>query len=225
MEITFFGHASFLVNTGGKNLVFDPFISPNPNASSINVDEIPADYLLVSHGHGDHVADAEAIGKRTSAKVIGGYEVVTWFEGKGLEGHAMNHGGRWDFDFGSVKLTNAIHSSSFPDGSYGGNVTGFIINSEDKSLYYSGDTALTMDMQLIPRWADLDVAFLCMGDNFTMGVDDALLAAEFIQCDKIIGMHYDTFGFIEIDHEEAINKFKDKGKELILMEIGQTINI
>jgi L-ascorbate metabolism protein UlaG (beta-lactamase superfamily) len=136
----------------------------------------------------------------------------------------MNHGGQWKFDFGTVKYTNAIHSSVLPDGSYGGNPGGFIVSS-DKTFYYSGDTALTMDMKLIADSHKLDVAILPIGDNFTMGIDDAIKAADFINCNKIIGVHYDTFGFIEIDKNEAIEKFKSHGKELILPKIGESIQL
>ncbi|MCH8331255.1 MAG: metal-dependent hydrolase [Bacteroidetes bacterium] len=226
MKITYYGHSTFLINAGGKDLLFDPYISPNERASAINVEEIPADFILLSHGHEDHIADAESIAGRTGATIISGFEVTTWFGGKGLNGHPLNHGGGADFEFGHVKYVNAVHSSNFPDGTYAGNPGGFVINTEEKSFYYSGDTALTYDMKLIPEsGTKLDFAFLCIGDNFTMGPEDAARAAGFIQCNNIIGMHYDTFGFIEIDHEKAINTFSNAGAELTLMEIGQTIDI
>lgn len=225
MELTFYGHACFSVKTQGKTILFDPFISPNPKAAHIDVTTLAADYILLSHGHEDHVADAENIAKRTGAKLVSNFEIVSWYEKKGIENvHPMNHGGKWKFDFGTVKYTNAIHSSMLPDGSYGGNPGGFIVNTE-KSFYYSGDTALTMDMQLIGNSEKLDFAVLPIGDNFTMGIDDAVKAAEFINCNKIIGVHYDTFGYIEINKNEAIDKFKSRGKELILLEIGETIQL
>lgn len=225
MELTFYGHACFSVKTQGKTILFDPFISPNPKAAHIDVTTLAADYILLSHGHEDHVADAENIAKRTGAKLVSNFEIVSWYEKKGIENvHPMNHGGKWKFDFGTVKYTNAIHSSMLPDGSYGGNPGGFIVNTE-KSFYYSGDTALTMDMQLIGNSEKLDFAVLPIGDNFTMGIKDAITAAEFINCNKIIGVHYDTFGYIEINKNEAIDKFKSRGKELILPEIGETIKL
>ncbi|MCH8904144.1 MAG: metal-dependent hydrolase [Bacteroidetes bacterium] len=226
MKLTYYGHACFLANVGGKNLLFDPYITLNELAKNVDTESIPVDYLLLSHGHEDHIADAEAILKRTGAKLISNYEIVTWFGGKGFEdGHPMNHGGAWNFDFGKVKYLNAVHSSVLPDGTYGGNPGGFLIQGVDETFYYAGDTALTMDMKLIPDMAKLNFAILPLGDNFTMGVDDAVKAAEFIQCDKIIGMHYDTFGFIEIDHNEAKDKFKQAGKELFLMNIGETVEV
>lgn|SRR5690606_13785612 len=225
MELTFYGHACFAVKMNGKNVLFDPFISPNPKAAHIDVNTIEADYILISHGHEDHVADAESIAKRTGATVVSNFEIATWYQNKGISKfHPMNHGGQWKFDFGTVKYTNAIHSSVLPDGSYGGNPGGFIVSS-DKTFYYSGDTALTMDMKLIADNHKLDVAILPIGDNFTMGIDDAIKAADFINCNKIIGVHYDTFGFIEIDKNEAIEKFKSHGKELILPKIGESIQL
>jgi L-ascorbate metabolism protein UlaG (beta-lactamase superfamily) len=226
MQFTFYGHACFVVEVGGKKLLFDPFISPNEKASAINVDEIEADYILISHGHEDHIADVESIAKRTGAKLISNFEIISWFGKNGIEnGHPMNHGGSWEFDFGIVKYVNAVHTSSFPDGSYAGNPGGFIITTKEKTFYFAGDTALTMDMKLIGEYENLDFAVLPIGDNFTMGVKDAVIAADFIQCNKIVGIHYDTFGYIEIDHQKAINAFKMKDKELVLLEIGQTIEL
>ncbi len=226
MQFTFYGHACFVVEVEGKKLLFDPFISPNEKASAIDVDEIEADYILISHGHEDHIADVERIAKRTGAKLISNFEIISWFGKKGIEnGHPMNHGGSWEFDFGTVKYINAIHTSSFPDGSYAGNPGGFIVSSKEKTFYYAGDTALTMDMKLIGAYEKLDFAVLPIGDNFTMGVKDAVIAADFIQCDKIVGIHYDTFGYIEIDHAKAVSDFAANQKELTLLEIGQTIEL
>ncbi len=226
MKITYYGHACFGVNVGGKNLLFDPFITHNELAKDVDMTTIPADYILLSHGHDDHVADAMAIAKRTGATIVAAFEVAEWFEKQGAKIHSMNHGGKWNFDFGSVKLVNAVHSSVMPDGSYGGNPVGFVIESADGNFYYSGDTALTMDMQLIPLTCKpLTVALLNLGDNYTMGVDDAVLAADFVKCNKVIGLHYDTFGYIKINHQQAKEKFSAKGKELLLLNIGETISI
>ena len=226
MQFTFYGHACFSVLVNGKNLLFDPFITPNGKAKDINVDEINADYIFVSHGHEDHVADVERIAKRTQATIISNFEIVEWFKTKGLEnGHPMNFGGVWNFNFGKVKYVKADHSSVLPDGTYGGNPGGFIVSTNQGNFYYAGDTALHLDMKLTGEYQKLDFAVLPIGDNFTMGVDDAVLASDFIQCNKIIGVHYDTFPYIEINQEEAKRKFRDKGKELILTEIGQTIKI
>jgi L-ascorbate metabolism protein UlaG (beta-lactamase superfamily) len=137
----------------------------------------------------------------------------------------MNTGVKWTFDFGTVTCTNAVHSSNMPDGCYGANPMGFIVTTPEKTFYYSGDTALTMDMQLIPRWGKLDFAILPIGDNFTMGIDDAIAAAEMIQCQNIVGVHYDTFGFIKIDHEKAKKAFADAGLNLHLIKIGESVDL
>lgn len=227
MRVTYLGHAGFLIEIKGKCLVFDPFVTPNDLAKDIiDVNQIKADYVLLSHGHEDHVADAEVILKNNNATVISNFEVVSWFQGKkGVEkGHPMNFGGAWDFDFGRLKYVKAVHSSVLPDGTYGGNPGGFVIDS-DCNFYYAGDTALTMDMQLIGRQHRLDVAFLPIGDNFTMGVDDAILATEFINCKTIVGMHFDTFGYIKIDHALAKEKFKNAGLKLILPTVGKPFEL
>jgi L-ascorbate metabolism protein UlaG (beta-lactamase superfamily) len=225
MKITFYGHASLGLEIGGKNIIVDPYISPNPKAAHIDVNDLKADYILLTHAHGDHIADVETIAKNTNATIVSNAEIAGHYEQKGLKTHPMNHGGSWNFDFGKVKFVQAIHSSSFPDGSYGGNPGGFVIEGEHKNIYIAGDTALTFDMQLIPLRTSLDLAILPIGNNFTMDVEDAIIASDFVECDKILGYHFDTFGYIEIDHQEAVKKFSDAGKELVLLEIGASIEI
>lgn len=227
MKFTYYGHACFSVNIGGKNILFDPFITGNDLAKHIDINKIEADYMLISHGHGDHVADAPAIARNTDAIIVSSYEIVGWFGDKHgyPKGHPMNLGGEWQFDFGKVKYVNAVHSSVLPDGTYGGNPGGFLVQSAEGNFYYAGDTALTWDMKLIPIFATLQYAVLPIGNNFTMGIDDAVVAAEFIECDTIIGVHYDTFGYIKIDHNEAIRKFAERGKQLLLPKIGETIDV
>jgi len=225
MKITFYGHASLGIEIGGKNIVVDPYISPNPKASHIDVNTLKADYILLTHAHGDHVADVETIAKNTNATIVSNAEIAGYYEQKGFKTHPMNHGGSWNFDFGKVKFVQAIHSSSFPDGSYGGNPGGFVIEGEHKNIYIAGDTALTFDMQLIPLRTSLDLAILPIGNNFTMDVEDAIIASDFVECDKILGYHFDTFGYIEINHQEAVKKFFDAGKDLMLLEIGASIEI
>jgi len=226
MKLTYLGQSAFHLKTNSIDLIFDPMISQNPLAEKIDIKQLKSDYILLTHGHGDHVADAEALATQNSSKIISNYEVVSWYEQKGISGHPMNLGGKFKFDFGTVKYVQAVHSSMLPDGSYGGASGGFVIWNEEKSFYFAGDTALTLDMKLIPLTCPtLDFAILPIGDNFTMGYEDAVLAAEFIQCDKIIGCHYDTFGYIKIDHEAAISEFKNAGKELVLLNIGQSIDL
>ena len=180
---------------------------------------------MLTNAHQDHTLDEEDIAERTGTVIVSNFEIANHYETTGIEVHPMNHGGSWDFDFGTVKYVNAIHSSSFPDGSYGGQPGGFVIEGEHKNIYIAGDTALTMDMKLIPMQTKLDLAILPIGDNFTMGIDDAIIASDFVKCDKILGCHYDTFGYIEIDHEEAKRKFYEKGKDLMLLEIGESIEL
>ncbi|TDE53433.1 metal-dependent hydrolase [Flavobacterium sp. GT3P67] len=225
MKITFYGHASLGIEVGGKHIIVDPYISANPKASHIDIGTLKADYILITHAHGDHILDVEAIAKRTNAVIVSNAEIAGYYSQKGFQSHPMNHGGSWNFDFGKLKYVNAIHSSSFPDGIYGGNPGGFVIEGEHKNVYIAGDTALTMDMQLIPMRTKLDLAILPIGDNFTMDVEEAIVASDFLDCDKILGYHYDTFGYIEIDHEDAIRKFFNKGKDLMLLEIGNSIEL
>lgn len=223
MNLTYYGHSCFGVEVNGKYLLFDPFISQNPLAKNIEIEKIPAAYILISHAHGDHVFDVETIASRTNAKIISNYEIVSYYEKKGLKGHGMNFGGSWQFDFGKVTYVLAVHSSQFPDGAFGGNPGGFIVESNEGNFYFAGDTALTMDMKLIGIRYKLDFALLPIGSNFTMDYFDAATCAEFIGCDKIIGIHYDTFPPIKIDHQKAIDEFGRNGKELLLMKIGETI--
>lgn len=226
MKLTFYGHSSFTVTTGNGTLLFDPYITPNEAAQHIDINSIKGEYILLSHGHSDHVTDAAAIAIKNDATVIAAFEVTEWMGTQGVgKTHGMNTGGKWDFPFGRVKCVNAIHSSSMPDKSYGGNPMGFVVTTKEKNFYYSGDTALTMDMQLIPRWASLDFAILCIGDNFTMGYGDAVEAAKMVQCKTVVGVHYDTFGYIKIDHDAAKKAFADAGIALHLPAIGDTIDL
>ena len=223
MKITFYGHASLGISIADVNILVDPFISANPKASHIDINSLKADYILVTHAHKDHILDVEAIAKRTNAMVISNFEVANHFDALGLETHPMNHGGQWDFEFGNLKYVNAIHTSSFPDGSYGGQPGGFVIEGEHKNVYIAGDTALSYDMKLIPLQTKLDLAVLPIGNNFTMGVRDAIIASNFLECDKVLGYHFDTFGYIEIDHEDAKRQFFDANKDLMLLDIGESI--
>lgn len=225
MKVTYYGHACFAAQVTGKTLLFDPFITGNDLARAIDVKKVPADYILISHGHADHLADAADIAKRTGATIISNYEVTVWFGKQGVpKTHPLNHGGGHRFDFGRVKFVNAIHSSGLPDGTYGGNPGGFVVESTDGNFYYSGDTALTMDMKLIGESTKLIFAALPIGDNFTMGVDDAIKAAEFVRCNEVLGLHYDTFPPIKIDQEAAVEKFRAARKHLRLVLPGESLN-
>lgn len=224
MEITYLGHACFLLSVNQRKILFDPFISANSLAVSVQLNTIMPDYIILTHGHQDHVLDVTSIYRQSEAHIIANYEVSTWFQNQGMDRvYPMNHGGQKTFDFGTLKMVNAVHSSSMPDGSYGGHPAGYVLQSDHFCLYFAGDTALHQDMKQIGEYYQLDVAILPIGDNFTMGVEDALRAADYVECNKIIGMHYDTFPPIVIDHQKAKNLANSQGKELILMQIGSSI--
>jgi L-ascorbate metabolism protein UlaG (beta-lactamase superfamily) len=221
MTVNYLGHSTFLLVIDGIKVLIDPFITPNNLAKHIDTKKIECDYILVTHGHQDHVADLESIAERTKAKIVSSYEVITWCERKGLNNvHPMNLGGKWHFEFGTVKMVYAAHSSVLPDGTYGGPASGFIIKTKNKTIYIAGDTALTQEMKLLADFEKVDYAFLPIGDNFTMGVSEAIIACNFINCKKVIGMHYDTFGYIKIDHQKSIKAFADAGCSLQLLPIS-----
>ena len=225
MEITYLGHASFLFAIGDTKILFDPFISPNPLASEIKIEELKPDFILLSHGHEDHTADVETIARQSGATIVANAEIAGYYQKKGFEKViAMNIGGKMFLPFGAVKMVAAVHSSSFADGSYAGNPAGFVIEAAEKVFYYSGDTALTYDMKLINEEFNIDFAILPIGDHFTMGISDAIRAADFVGTSKIIGMHFDTFPPISIDKTTAVMTAKRADKELILMEIGESIS-
>tara|TARA_Y100000739_G_C20592140_1_gene458450 strand:+ start:400 stop:1086 length:687 start_codon:yes stop_codon:yes gene_type:complete len=226
MNITYYGHSCFLVDLNDIKILFDPFITPNPIANKVDLDSIKADYILISHGHEDHVADVDYIAKRTGAKIISNFEIVSWFASKkGIENnHPINHGGKIELKNGiTAKYVNAIHSSVLPDGTYGGNPGGWVVESTKMSFYYSGDTALTYDMKLLGEYHNLNFAFLCIGDNFTMGIEDSAIAAQFAGVQDVIGMHYDSFGYIEINHHAAKKHYEKNGLNLTLLNINETI--
>ena len=226
MTFTYYGHSCFAIEVNRVNLLFDPFVGYNPLAKDIDVDSIEADFILVSHGHQDHVADAVSIAKRTGATIICSWELMEWFAKQGVQNlHPMNTGGKKTFSFGTVRCVVAQHSSGLPDGSYGGNPMGFVVTTADGNFYYAGDTALTLDMQLIPRWTTIDFAVLPIGDNFTMGAEDAAMAADMVQTQKVIGVHYDTFPYIVIDKHQAEKVFHEHQIELILPSIGESFGI
>ena len=223
MKVTYYGHSCFGVHVGGRHLLFDPFVSENPLAKSVDIKKIPADYILISHGHDDHLLDALEIAEHTGATLVANFEVAECLLKNGASKvQSMNPGGILKADFGSVRVVNAIHSSSFANGDYAGCAAGFVVESAEGSFHYSGDTALTLDMKLISETTQLQFVVLCIGGNFTMGVADAIRAADFLKCDQIMGVHYDTFPQIKIDRDDAREKFKAAGKTLHLLEIGNS---
>jgi len=226
MQLTYFGHSCFLATINGVRVLFDPFISGNPLAKDVNIDAIEADFILLSHGHGDHLADFERIATRTGAKLLAIAEIAGHYGAKGFDGIGANLGGKVQLPFGTVHFVAAAHSSSFPDGSYAGVPVGFVIKtSEGKTFYFAGDTALTYDLKLIKDRHQLDFALLPIGDHYTMGVTDALVAADWVGATELIGMHYDTFPPLVIDHEAAQAEAKAAGKNLRLLHIGETVEL
>ena len=197
IRVTYHGHACFAIAGGGAELLLDPFLSGNPKAD-VRPGEIAADYILVSHAHGDHLGDTFDIARRTGATVIANAEIAGFCTAQGLNTHAMHIGGGYDFPFGRVQLTTAHHGSSFPDGSYGGNPAGFLITIEGQTIYFAGDTGLMYDMKLIGE-AGIELAILPIGDNYTMGPDDALRAVKLLKPDLVVPIHYDAFPVIEQD--------------------------
>lgn len=227
MKIRYFGHACVQLEMDGTLVLFDPFITGNPLAGHIDIMQVQADYILISHAHADHVGDLELIQKTTQAQVVAVVETADWAESIGVPQEkivGMNFGGTMFTTFGKAKMVYALHTNATPDGGYGGQPVGYVLEGAGKRVYFAGDTALTLEMKLL---ADdpLDLAFLPIGDFFTMGVEDAIKAAKFIQCNHIIGIHYDTFPPIKIDKAEAIAKFGEAGIHLELMEIGQELVI
>lgn len=224
---TYYGHSTFAINADGHKIVVDPFFAPNNPLAPTSIDDIEAEFILITHGHGDHIADAVALAKRTGALVITNFEIVNWLAEQGVDnGHGMNMGGGYDFDFGRVKCTIAHHSSALPDGSNGGNPMGFVVTFKSgHTLYIAGDTALTYDMRLIGEDGGVDLAMLPIGDNFTMGPDDAVRAAEFAQAKRVIPVHYNTFPPIKQDPSAFANKLSDVGIECIVLNPGETYTV
>ena len=225
MKFTYYGQSCFSIEADGKKFLFDPFIKSNPLAKDIDTTKIEADYILVSHGHGDHVADLVELAKQTDAQVIAMVEVAGWIKSQGIEKVIDINFGTQMMPFGKLRTVWAVHSSSNPDGSYGGNPAGFVLELEGKQIYFAGDTALTLEMKLLADLYHLDYAILPIGGHYTMGVDDAIMASKFVNCDQVIGVHYDTFPPISIDKEEAVAKFKREDKTLLLPKIGETITL
>ena len=209
LKITWYGHAAFGLDVDGVKLLVDPFLNDNP-AAVVKADAVDADFILISHGHGDHVGDAVAIAERTGALVISTYEIASWFANKGIETHAQHIGGGFHHPFGYLKLTQALHGSMLPDGSYGGNPTGFLLTtSGGERLYLACDTGLFGDMRLIGE-EGIDLAALPIGDNFTMGPDDALRAVKLLEPKHVIPVHYNTWELIEQDPRAWAERVKNE---------------
>lgn len=201
LTLTYYGHSTFTVHADGVNIVLDPFFAPNNPLAPVGSEGIQADFILQTHGHVDHIADTVSIAKRTGALVICNFEIAGWLQNQGVSNvHSMHIGGAFTFPFGRVKMTIAHHGSGLPDGSYGGNPGGFLVQFNDgHDVYFAGDTALTYDLRLIGEAGGVDLALLPIGDNYTMGPDDAVTAAQFVQAKRVIPVHYNTWGVIAQD--------------------------
>jgi L-ascorbate metabolism protein UlaG (beta-lactamase superfamily) len=225
VSVTWLGHGAFALQIGGYDVLLDPFLSGNPTASS-DPGSLPADFILVSHGHGDHVGDTAAIAKRTGAKIITNNEIAIWFRGQGFDAHGQHIGGGHQHPFGYVKLTIAHHGSGLPDGSYGGNPAGFLIKTDDgTTLYFACDTALFYDMKFIGE-EGIDAAFLPIGDNFTMGPDDALKAVKLLEPKVVVPVHFNTWDVIAQDGAAWVKRVNEEtDAEGVLLNPGETLEV
>ena len=220
-KLTFLSHSAWLIETNQHTIVIDPFLEGNPQATMKPAD-INADFIIVTHAHGDHFGDTIPMAQKSGGLIIANNEIANYCIDKGVNAHNMHIGGAREFPFGKVKLTPAWHGSAFPDGSYGGMPTGCLLMIEGKTIYHTGDTGLFMDMQLIGEMNSVDIFLVSIGDNFTMGIDDAVKAVEFVKPRLTIPMHYNTFDVIKADANEFEKKVKAKGFDVALIGVGES---
>jgi L-ascorbate metabolism protein UlaG (beta-lactamase superfamily) len=225
VKITWYGHSALGLEIGGYKLLVDPYFTDNPAASTTAAD-VSADFILVTHGHFDHVGDTAAIAKRTGAMVISNFEIAEWMAKQGVQNtHGQHIGGSHAFPFGTLKLTPALHGSGLPDGAYGGNPAGFLLTPKDgMKVYISGDTGLFSDMKLIGQ-EGIDIAFLPIGDNYTMGPDDAYKAVELIMPKHVIPIHYNTWELIAQDAAKWSERVARLGVKVYILKPGQTLTL
>lgn len=225
MKLRYFSHSSFAITTNsGLTVVIDPFLDGNPT-SPVKASEVNADFIVLTHAHGDHLGDAFAIADRTDALMICVNELAQYCTSKGYKAHNMHIGGGRNFDFGHLKFTIAHHGSMTPDNTYGGEPAGVVLTIDEKTIYHTGDTGLFYDMKLIGEMTPLDYMLLPIGDNFTMGITDAVKAVELANPGLAIPMHYNTFPVIEADPEEFKAKVEAIGKKARVMEFGEEIEL
>jgi L-ascorbate metabolism protein UlaG (beta-lactamase superfamily) len=226
VQLTFHGHSCWEITHGGRRILIDPFLSGNPRADVGPESFERLDAILISHGHGDHVGDAVAIARRTGALVVSNYEIVNYLQAQGCAGHPLHIGGAREFPFGRVKLTIAHHGSTGPGGEPLGNPAGIVLVLGGKRIYHAGDTGVFLDMQLIGELnGPFDVALLPIGDNFTMGIDDAVKAVELVGAAMNIPMHYDTFDPIRADAGEFVRKVQARGGRATIVEPGASYEL
>jgi len=222
-ELTWLGHGGWSIATGEHTVLLDPFIDENPVAL-VKADDVAADFLLVSHGHGDHTGDAVRIARRTGAQVVANFEICQWLSGRGVENvHAMNIGGGFDFPFGRVKMTVAHHSSMLPDGADGGSPCGFLVSFPEGNVYFACDTGLFYDMTLIGA-AGIELAVLPVGDNFTMGPDDALEAVKLLRPRRVVLVHFNTWPLVAQDPDAWADRINEEtDAKPVVLEPGEKI--
>ena len=225
MKLRYFSHSAFMITTDdGKRVLIDPFLSGNPN-SPVSADEVQAEFILITHGHGDHLGDTLPIAKRCNSLCICENELSTYLSSKGANVHTMHIGGEREFEFGKVKIISALHTSVTPDNECVGAATGFILFIQDKIICHLGDTGLSMEMKLLGELYDIDYLLAPIGDNFTMGIEDAVTATNFIWPKCVIPMHYNTFDIIKVDPLSFKNKVEAMGISCNVLEFGQEIDL
>lgn len=224
MKITYIAHSAFLLSDGENIVAIDPFITGNPNAT-LEISNVKPNFIVLTHGHGDHVGDAIQLAKDNNSTIITINELAIWLSNQGVNAHPMHIGGGYNFPFGRVKLTIAHHGSCTPDGQYAGNPCGSIIEIGGRKIYHTGDTGLFLDMKLIGELNKPDVMMLPIGDNFTMGIDDAVMAVDFVKPKLSIPMHYNTFPIIHTNPQEFADKVMRNGGNAKVMNYGETIEI
>ncbi|MCY0875519.1 MAG: metal-dependent hydrolase [Firmicutes bacterium] len=227
MKVTYYGHSAVAIEAAGKHILIDPFLTGNPVAT-VSASDVQADAILVTHGHGDHVGDTVAIAKRTGAQVVSTYELATWLGKQGVNVHPMGQGGAHEFDFGRVKWTMAFHGGAIetPEGMiYGGPPSGVLLRAEGKTIYHAGDTALFGDMKMIGDLSTIDLAILPIGDNFTMGPEDARLAAQWLKAKQVLPVHYNTFPLLAQDGEAFVASLKPFGIGGQALKPGQSMEV
>ncbi|USK32889.1 metal-dependent hydrolase [Bacillus sp. F19] len=226
MKVSYHGHSVVKIQTDKHTIVIDPFINGN-GQTDLKVEDLKVDVILLTHGHNDHVGDTIQLAKQNNALVVAPFELATYLGWKGLNVHPMHIGGSHKFEFGTVKLTQAFHGSSYEEEEqkiiYTGMPAGILFKKEGKTVYHAGDTALYSDMKLLGEFEDIDLAFLPIGDNFTMGPEDAAIAAKWIKAKTVVPIHYNTFPVIEQDPKEFVSRLS--GKTGKVMEAGESIKL
>lgn len=228
MKLTYLSHSCALIQTESHAILIDPFLTGN-DLAPISSDDVPCDFIILTHGHDDHVGDTAAIARRTGATIISNFEIASYFERQGFTTHGLGHGGGWTFPFGRVKLTIAHHSSSYPDAEgnlrYMGNPAGVILTIDGRNIYHAGDTCVFLDMELIGRMHPLELALLPIGDNFTMGIEEAAEAARLLKPRMIVPVHYNTFDLIKADPEELATRLDGTDTRVVALKPGEALEL